>query len=174
MSFPRRGLFGLFPAAAFAQGGVKPRPAPELRFVSHAGQQIRLSQYKGKVVVVEFLLTTCPSCMKAAQVLSKLQTELGPRGLQVIGLAINAGAGAQLAEFTKLHATTFPVGVYPDPDARKFMQASVMSRLLMPQLVFVDRKGMIRDQKGGDDVAFFENEERNLRAILTKLLAEKA
>lgn len=174
MKLNRRDLLALLPAAAFAQAGPQPRPAPEIRFISHTGQQVRLSAHKGKVVVVEFLLTSCPSCMQAAKLLSKLQTELGPKGFQAMGLAINPGAGAQLAEFAKNYATTFPIGVYPDPEARKFMQVSYMNRLLMPQLVFVDRKGMIRDQKGGDDTAFFANEEKNVRAILGRLLAERA
>lgn len=174
MKISRRGLMGLVPASLLAQGSPQPRPAPEIRFVSHRGQQISLSSYKGKVVVVEFLLTTCPSCMEAAKLLSRLQTELGPKGFQAIGLAINQGAGAQLADFAKSHATTFPIGVYPDPDARKFMQVSFMNRLLMPQLVFVDRKGMIRDQKGGEDAAFMANEEKVVRSIVNRLLAEKA
>lgn len=170
----RRDLLALLPAAALAQSTPGPRPAPELRFTSHRGQQIRLSAYKGKVVIVEFLLTTCPSCMQAAKLLSKLQTELGPRGFQAVGLAINPGAGAQLNDFAKNHATTFPIGVYADTDARKFMQVSYMNRLLMPQLIFVDRKGMIRDQKGGEDASFFANEEKNVRALVSKLMAEKA
>jgi peroxiredoxin len=174
MTLTRRGLMGLFPISLLAQGGFKPRPATEIRFTSQKGEQIRLSQYKGKVVAVEFLLTTCPSCMEAAKLLSRLQTELGPRGFQAIGLAIDPGAGARLPDFVKNHAVVFPVGVYPDPEARKFMQVSLMNRLLMPQLMFVDRKGMIRDHKGADDAAFFSNEEKNVRALVNRLLAEKA
>lgn len=174
MNLTRRALMGVLPASLFAQGGFKPRPAPEIRFISQKGEQIRLSQYKGKVVAVEFLLTTCPSCMEAAKLLSRLQTELGPRGFQAIGLAIDPGAGARLPDFVRNNATTFPVGVYPDPEARKFMQVSLMNRLLMPQLMFVDRKGMIRDHKGADDAAFFSNEEKNVRALVNRLLAEKA
>lgn len=174
MSLSRRHLMGLLPASLLAQRPIPTRPAPELRFISHRGQEVRLSAMKGKVVIVEFLLTTCPSCMAAAKVLSKLQTELGPKGFQAMGLAINPGAGAQLADFAKNHATTFPIGVYPDPEARKFMQVSYMNRLLMPQLVFVDRKGVIRDQKGGDDAAFFADEEKNIRALVGRLMAERA
>lgn len=174
MTLTRRGLMGLLPASLLAQGGFKTRPAPEIRFTSFKGEQVRLSQYKGKVVAVEFLLTTCPSCMDAAKLLSRLQTELGPRGFQAIGLAIDTGAGARLPDFVKNHATTFPVGVYPDPEARKFMQVSLMHRLLMPQIVFVDRKGTIRDHKGGGDTEFFANEDKNVRALVNRLLAEKA
>lgn len=174
MRISRRELMGLLPASLLGQRTFTPRPAPEVRFTSTKGEQIRLSQYKGKVVVVEFLLTTCPSCMEAAKLLSRLQTELGPKGFQAIGLAIDAGAGTRISEFARNHATTFPVGVYPDPDARKFIQVSLMTRMLMPQLSFVDRKGMIRDHRGAEDSAFFSNEEKNVRAIVNKLLAEKA
>jgi hypothetical protein len=33
---------------------------------------------------------------------------------------------------------------------------------------------MIRDQKGGEDASFFANEEKNVRALVSKLMAEKA
>ena len=44
-----------------------PRPAPELVIKSATGQEQLLSKFRGKVVAVEFLLTTCPHCQKASQ-----------------------------------------------------------------------------------------------------------
>lgn len=149
-----------------------PRPAPEIEFTSHTGQQIKLSSLKGKVVAVEVLLTTCPGCQRSAGALSRLQKELGPKGFQVLGLAIDQNAGARLPEFTQRYATSFPVGVYPQEKAFGFLQHSIMSRVLMPQVAFVDRNGQIREQHGGD-AAFFKEEEKNMRAVIVKLLAER-
>lgn len=156
-----------------AFGQQVPRPAPEIEFVSHTGQQIKLSSFRGKVVAVEVLLTTCPGCQRSAGALSRLQKELGPRGLQVIGLAIDSNAGERLVDFTQRYATSFPVGVYPQEKAFGFLQHSIMSRVLMPQVAFVDRNGQIREQHGGD-AAFFKEEEKSMRAVITKLLAERA
>lgn len=155
--------------AAFAQ--QVPRPAMDVEFVSHLGEKIRLSDLKGKVVAVEILLTTCPGCQKAATTLSKLQTEYGPRGFHVIGLAVNQGAGPQIAGFVSNFAKTFPVGVYSLNKAYDFLQKSVMDRVLMPQLAFVDRTGNIRAQYGGNE-PFFQDEEKNARVIIEKLIKE--
>ena len=159
-------------AALPARAQSVPRPAGEIDFISHKGERILLSNYRGKVVIVEVLLTTCPGCQRCATILSRLQPEYAARGLQVIGLAINQGAGAQLPEFTSKYATSFPVGVYPQDKAFGFLQHSMMKRVLMPQIAFVDRNGNVREQHGGEE-AFFNNEEKNLRAAIERLLAEK-
>ena len=52
-----------------------PRPAPEFSAKLPNGGQILLSKYRGKVVALEFLFTTCPHCQHASQVMSQLQTE---------------------------------------------------------------------------------------------------
>src|SRR5580658_9411893 len=75
-------------AAVFAASPV-PRPAPPLNFVDSTGKYISLANYKGKVVVVQFLLTTCPHCQRFSQLLDRLQAEYGPKGFQAIGAAVN-------------------------------------------------------------------------------------
>ena len=75
-------------AAAFAADPVIPRPAPDFAINLVGGQQIQLSQYKGKVVVLAFILTTCPHCQKTIGYLSAIQKEYAPRGVQVIASAI--------------------------------------------------------------------------------------
>jgi len=55
-----------------------PRKAPEFTIVEPSGKPTLLSSYKGKVVCVEFLYTTCPHCQAASQVFSKMQRGIGP------------------------------------------------------------------------------------------------
>ncbi|MBI5083800.1 MAG: TlpA family protein disulfide reductase [Acidobacteria bacterium] len=161
--------------AVAAAAATLPRPAREINVVSHTGQVVKLSQMKGKVVVVEFLLTHCPSCKHSARLLAKLQAEYGPRGLQVIGLAIDEGAGPKLDAFVRETGANFPVGVYSSAAAYDYLEHSMITNMLMPQLAIVDRKGMIREQHGGADPWMAEAmEERNLRALLEKLLKEPA
>lgn len=160
-------------SAAF--GADVPRPAGPLRFVSSTGETVQISDLKGKVVVVEFLLTHCPTCQASARLLSKLQTELGPKGLQVVGIAIDEGAGPKLPDFIAKTGANFPVGVLPQNGAYDFLQIPIMVRLNMPQLAFVDRKGQVREQHGAEEPWMMQTvEESNIRALLTKLLAEKA
>src|SRR5437868_5190648 len=85
-----------------------PRPSPEYAIAMPNGQQDLLSKYKGKVVVLEFLFTTCPHCQHSAGVLSKLQTELGPKGFQALGVAINPDPN--VPDFVRRYNVNFPVG----------------------------------------------------------------
>lgn len=152
-----------------------PRPAGPIDFVSHAGERVRLADLKGKVVVVEFLLTTCPGCKHSARILAGLQNEFGPRGLQVIGLAVDDGAGPRIPQFVRETGANFPIGVYNNDKARDYLQVPMVVRMMMPQLAFIDRQGVIREQHGGDDPYMSPAmEESNIRKSLEKLLAAKA
>ena len=52
-----------------------PRHADPLTIVEASGKKLPLSSYKGKVVLLQFLLTTCQHCQQAAQLYAKLQKE---------------------------------------------------------------------------------------------------
>ena len=68
------------------------RKAPELAFnIPGQGQKL-LSQYRGKVVALSFIWTTCPHCQAESKVMSKLQQEYGSRGFQAIDVAVNDNA----------------------------------------------------------------------------------
>ncbi len=153
-------------------GAEVPRPAPEFTINMPDGKPVKLSQYKGKIVVVEFLLVTCPHCQNAARVLSKYQKEYGSKGVQVVGISIDPAADA--ATFQRDYAGgAFPVGVTPTREAvYGFLQYSLMAgTFYVPQLVIIDRNGVIREQHGGTD-PYLQNEEANLKASIEKALAE--
>jgi peroxiredoxin len=147
-----------------------PRPAPDLTIKMADGSGVPLSHYRGKVVVLEFLITTCPHCKVTSRLMNKLQAEYGPRGLQSLGVAINEMPRMLIPDYVTETGATFPVGFSEHNTAIDFLQHPIMLRLLVPQLVFIDRKGIIREQHGGDDKAFSDNEEKLMRAIIEKLL----
>src|SRR5689334_19138631 len=59
-----------------------PRPAQEFSASDPNGKPISVSKLKGKVVLIQFLITNCTHCQALSQLLTKLQGEYGPRGLQ--------------------------------------------------------------------------------------------
>jgi thiol-disulfide isomerase/thioredoxin len=133
----------LFSASLF--GAETIRKAPELAFnVPGQGQKL-LSQYRGKVVALEFIFTTCPHCQAASKVMTKLQSEYGPRGLQVIDVAVNPNADLLVENFAKDFQVNFPVGWTPSNEMLAFMGFSD-GRYVVPQLVLIDRKGFIHYQ----------------------------
>ena len=167
-------------ASAFAKGPV-PRPAGALDFVDANGKHFNLSSYKGKVVVIQFLLTTCPHCQAmSSQVLTKMQNQLGPRGFQVVGVAYNAAekpngqpANEAVRDYASKYAANYPVGYVSTDDTQNktailsFMGYSVVEvpRLGFPQVVVVDKKGVIRAQSETPGSAELQGE-----ASLTQLV----
>lgn len=173
MSHSRTALAVLVAAAVglCAFGADIPRPAPELTFKTISGQDVSLSKYRGKVIALEFVLTTCPHCQRTARTLSKLYQELGPRGFQPVGLAINDMAHMLIPDFVRDQQVNYPVGYGTRELASSFLQHPIMLQMMMPQLVFIDRTGTIRAQYAGTD-QFFLNEEKNMRETLLPLLNE--
>ncbi|HTU45831.1 MAG TPA: TlpA disulfide reductase family protein [Bryobacteraceae bacterium] len=135
------------------------RKAPELAFnIPGQGQKL-LSQYRGKVVALEFILTTCPHCQAASRVMTKFQEEYGPRGLETLDLAINAldenrtpaDADAMATAFQRNFQVGFPVGWIARDQMMAFMGFSMAERMVVPQLVLIDRKGYIHYQTPAGD-----------------------
>lgn len=146
-----------------------PRPASDFTVRMPNGKDFKLSDYKGKVVVVEFLLTTCPHCQRASQGLNRVYRELGPQGLQPVGVAVNDMANMLVDDYVKQFNLDFPVGWSLREPVVAFLQHPVMLMMSFPNLVVIDRNGQIRHQFAGGD-KFFENEEKNLREVVMPLL----
>jgi peroxiredoxin len=162
--------FGLMAQAA--SNAPQPRPSPEFTIHLTPSGEVSPAQYKGKVVVLAFILTTCPHCQRAVQMLSGLQSEYGPRGLQVMAVAINPMSNMLVPDFIKQFHPNFPVGWGMHQDMLTYLNHSVMTPPYMPSLVFIDRKGMIRYQRLGDDPLMVTDQEKNVREAIEELLKE--
>jgi thiol-disulfide isomerase/thioredoxin len=123
-----------------------PRPAPELTINLPKSSPILLCQYKGKVTVVEFLFTTCPHCQHASQLMTRLQTEYGAKGFQAVGVAFNDMANMLVSDFSRDFRVNYPVGFTNRETVYSFLQNDPNMSLHVPQIVIIDRKGMIRHQ----------------------------
>lgn len=155
--------YRLFVAVALTAGSIWAagaiRKAPELAFTVPGQGQKLLSQYRGKVVALEFIATTCPHCQAASHVMTQHQKELGARGLQALDVAINAldtspnpnSANTVVANFVRDYQVGFPVGWVTRDQFMSFMGFSVLDRVVVPQLVLIDRKGMIHYQTPAGD-----------------------
>lgn len=162
-------------ASSVLRAGTLPRPASEFTIHLPGGKQVLLSQYKGKTVALIFILTYCPHCQKIVSFLAQDQQEYGSRGFQVLASAIEDGAAAAVPGFVKKFNPPFPVGSNARPPVLDFLQHPVAERLLMPQLVFIDRKGLIRAEYTGDAPFLDEAQaDKNLRAKIEELLNEGA
>lgn len=167
-----RSAIAAFLAAAGLATAEVPRPSGNLTITLTNGQKISVNQYRGKVVVLEFMSTTCPHCQTSAKMLTKIQKEYGAKGVQIVGAALNPNPNipAFMAEF----GVGFPVGSADRNESFAYLQHSIMNpNFSVPVLVFVDRAGMVRGQYMGID-PFFGNPDKNVREMLDKLLVERA
>jgi peroxiredoxin len=165
----------ILPVVAAAYAANLPRQSQELAIGLNGGKQVLLSQYRGKVVAVCFILTTCPHCQKTIGFLTTAQKDFGPRGFQVLASAIEPDAAAHVAGFIKQFNTTFPVGTSDPMTAIDWMQHPPMLGPHMPMLAFVDKQGKVRAQFEGDDEKFFnEQQEQNIRSQIDALLKDGA
>ena len=162
--------------AAAASGATVPRPSPDFAVNFNDGTQAHLSQYQGKVVVLAFILTYCQHCQFTAQILAKLQKEYAAQGFQVVATAIDPMASIKVPDFIRQFQPGYPVGFNEHSAAVDYLEHPIMFRLFAPQIVVIDRKGIIRAQYGGDDEKFFNNasQEKNFRDLLEPLLKEGA
>lgn len=140
---------------AFAVMPPVPRPAKELVITEPSGKKTLLTSMKGKVVIVQFLYTTCPHCQHFSQVLTKMSADLAPKGVQMLGLAFddppNAPPGtpptaAMVGNYVKQFNVGFPVGIGSRDTVMSYLGISVMDRFVVPQVMIVDKKGAIRAQ----------------------------
>jgi thiol-disulfide isomerase/thioredoxin len=148
-------------SALFGEDTLAPaiRKAPEVAFTVPGQGQKLLSQFRGKVIALEFIFTTCPHCQAASHVMSRMQKDFGPRGFQAIDIAFNDNSDLLVSDFAKEQQTIFPVGWTTRDQVLSFMGISTVDRFVVPQLILIDREGMIHYQTPplGDEESYKED-----------------
>ncbi|HEY2361079.1 MAG TPA: TlpA disulfide reductase family protein [Candidatus Angelobacter sp.] len=90
-------------------GSVSPlRAAPDLSLIDLNGDTLRTSNYKGKVVLVNFWAAWCTPCAEEIPQFIALQKKYHDQGLQVIGFSVEDDAG-ELRDFYRKHQMNYPV-----------------------------------------------------------------
>jgi peroxiredoxin len=131
--FAAIGLTGL-PAA---RAGT-PEPAPDFALPAMDGGELRLSELRGQVVMINFWATWCGPCRQEMPLLQQLQVKYEPLGFTLVGINVepeSAGARAWLEKVP----VTFPILF-----DRQNEVAGRFGVQGMPSSVFIDRTGKVR------------------------------
>ena len=155
--------------SAVAAAAPIPRPSPDFTVHLTPTTQTSPKQYKGKVVLLAFIQTTCPHCQQSIRILNGLQKQYGPRGLQIMAAAFNTNAETLVPGFINQFQPVFPVGWSTHQEVLTYLDHSVMTPLYVPSMVFIDRKGVIQHAYLGGD-PFFNDQEKNLRETIEEML----
>jgi thiol-disulfide isomerase/thioredoxin len=155
-------------AAAYAAMPV-PRPAKEFTFIEPSGKQTLLSSFKGKVVVIQFLSTTCSHCQATSRELSAMKAEMP--GVQFMGVAFNEATPSMADAYVKQLGIHFPVAYAGLETVLSFLGFSATERLTVPQMAIIDKKGVIRAQSaplGSPEL----QDRKTLTPLINRLLSE--
>ncbi len=136
------GLLGLLGMAARPPliGG----PAPEIVLKDLQGQEIRLSDLRGKIVLLNFWATWCKPCKEEMPAMQAVYDKLRDQGFVV--LAVNELEDTErVIEHIRTHGHTFPVVM--DRDNRVANRYGVVG---LPASFLVDRQGIVREHIFGN------------------------
>jgi len=153
-----------------------PRKSPEFAISGPSGKTTMLSGFKGKVVALEFLFVRSTHCARVAMTLNRLNGELGPRGFQAVGIAFDAPdpsktGGQLLPAMVENLKLTYPVGYANREAVDSYLGRTGKEILAIPQIVVIDRNGMIRAVTGDHTDPSLEDE-NSLRTLVDGLLKE--
>jgi peroxiredoxin len=139
------------------------RPAPDFALRTLDGRPLRLSDFRGKVVLVNFWGSWCVPCKEEMPSLQRIWRDFNARGVVVLGVDVQDDP-ADARAFLRTHQITFPNVYDPSPDRMKAYRVTGV-----PTTIFVDRQQRIRGRYAG---AFLGEPGRaELQRLVTSLLA---
>lgn len=129
----------LFLASAVAHA-QEARKAPALALKDIRGRTVRLSDYKGRVVLLNFWATWCPPCRAEMPDLVKMQRRHAKQGLQVVGVTYPPEKISRVRRFARRLGVNYPIALGTKRTKGLFAQTDTL-----PLTIVIDREGQIRD-----------------------------
>lgn len=118
--------------------------APDFTVTDYDGKQIKLSDFQGKPVFINFWASWCPFCLDEMPTMAKVQQEFGD---QYVTLAINRAEKLDRArQFSDQVGVTGKMALVLDADDSIYRSFGYFA---MPVSIFVDKDGIIQDVKQG-------------------------
>ena len=138
-------IFITQPVEGAVTGGAIPSPregfaAPQVDLERLEGDRVRLSDLRGRVVVLNIWASWCPPCRAEMPALQVLHEQRAGQGVVVLGINSTVQDSEQAArDFAAEYGLTFPIALDRDGEATRLYQVRAL-----PSTFFIDRQGIIR------------------------------
>ena len=158
----------LLPAA----GQYSNRRAPGFSLSDSKFRQHDPQDYRGKVVLVDIMLTTCPTCNQLADTLVQVKKKFGDK-IAIISIVTLPDTFAEADAFVAKHGITWPMVFDSGQVIASYMEVTPSNpQVHFPHLFVIDGAGMIRDDyEATDDKALSVD---GLSSVIDGLLASTA
>jgi len=135
-------------------------PAPTFALKDLTGKTVKLSDYKGKVVMINFWASWCGPCRQEMPLLEDMYKDLSSAGFVLLGVNLDEET-ADAKDFLSSTPVSFPVLLDPEGSvAEKYKNQA------MPSSFFVDKQGNLAHLHEG----YHKGDEADYRAVIKKLL----
>lgn len=109
-----------------------------IELTSTEGNKIKLSDYRGKAVILDFWATWCPPCRKGIPDLISLKNDFKGKNVEIIGISMDQETKPDVVPFIKQYGINYPV-VYYDPT----VLSSFGNIESIPTTYIIDKDGKI-------------------------------
>jgi peroxiredoxin len=148
----------LYFAAPWSQAHAATTAAPEWQLKDPDGQPVALSDFKGKVVILDFWATWCPPCKAEIPGFVALQKQYAAQGLTVVGVSLDTAGASVVKSFMKNLGMNYPVVIGDEKIAADYGGVSAI-----PTTFVIDRNGnIVTSHQGYASQLVFESEIRPL------------
>jgi peroxiredoxin len=125
-------------------GNVQGVQAPDFALMSLDGSKVKLSDYRGKAVLLNFWATWCSPCRVEMPWFEDLQKQYGKDGLVVLGIAMDDSEPAKIAQFASALGVNYPVLLGTDQVSDDYGSVQYL-----PTTFYIGRDGLIVDKLTG-------------------------
>ena len=147
------------PASAAVKGAKAREDAPGFSLIDANGKTVKLSDLKGKVVLLDFWATWCTGCKVEIPWYVEFQKKYGRKGLASVGVAMDDEGWDKVKPYLAQHPIDYPIVVGDVPLATQFFDLSAG----LPVTLLIDRNGKIAElHQGMVNRATFEHDIRRL------------
>jgi peroxiredoxin len=153
-------IFAFFALTSLASSGLEGKAAPDFSLKSSTGENMRLSEYRGDVVMINFWATWCGPCRQEMPLLDELYERYERVGFNLLGVNIDDDSSRAMKMVAEL-GVSFPVLFDARKEVSKLYQVNAM-----PVTVLVDRDGNVRHVHHGYKPGYEEKYLNEIRALL--------